>query len=92
MGMMLGFGIFGYLMRKFQYEPAPLVLAFVLSPLLEKAFRQSLILSGGTFTIFLTRPISIGCLILTGVLLITSILPMVRKVMVRIITESEKNG
>jgi putative tricarboxylic transport membrane protein len=92
MGMMLVFGIFGYLMRKFQYEPAPLVLAFVLSPLLEKAFRQSLILSGGTFTIFLTRPISIGCLILTGVLLITSILPMVRKVMVRIITESEKNG
>jgi len=69
-----------------------LVLAYALSPLLEKALRQSLILAGGTFTIFLTRPISIGCLILTGVLLITSILPMIRKVMVRIITESEKNG
>ena len=81
--MMLVFGIFGYLMRKFQYELAPLVLAFVLSPLLEKAFRQSLVLSGGSFTIFFTRPISIGCLILTSVLLITSILPMIRKVMVR---------
>jgi len=88
--MMLGFGIFGYLMRKFQYEPAPLVLAFVLSEMLEKAFRQSLIISGGSFEIFFTRPISIGCLALAAALLIASILPAAQKAMVRIKTESDE--
>jgi putative tricarboxylic transport membrane protein len=90
MSIMLGFGIFGYLMRKFKYEPAPLVLAFVLSKMLEKAFRQSLILSDGGFAIFFTRPISVGCLIVAGALLITSILPMVGKAMKRIKDEAEE--
>jgi putative tricarboxylic transport membrane protein len=52
------FGIFGYLVNKFGFERAPLVLAFVLGPLVEAAFRQSMIISGGNFTIFVTRPIS----------------------------------
>jgi putative tricarboxylic transport membrane protein len=51
-------------MRKFGYEPAPLVLAFVLCPILEQSMRQSLMLSGGSFLIFITRPISVGFLIL----------------------------
>ena len=51
------FGVLGYLMNKFGYEPAPLVLAFVLTPLLENALKQSLILSDGTVGIFFTRPI-----------------------------------
>jgi putative tricarboxylic transport membrane protein len=56
--LMMIFGVLGYLMRKFDYEPAPLILAFVLGPLLEKSLRQSLIMSNGDPTIFLTRPIS----------------------------------
>ncbi len=76
--LMLLFGVVGYLMRKFEYEPAPLVMAFVLSPILEQALRQSLILSGGSFIIFLTRPISIGCLIVAAGLLATSTVSFLR--------------
>jgi putative tricarboxylic transport membrane protein len=56
--IMILFGILGYLMKKYDYEPAPLVLAFVLGPMFENAFRQSLIISGSDPMIFLTRPIS----------------------------------
>jgi putative tricarboxylic transport membrane protein len=90
--LMLLFGVVGYLMRKFEYEPAPLVLAYVLSPLLENALRQSLILSGGSFTIFFARPISGGCLILAVVLLMTSILPFIRKRREKILAEEEEDA
>jgi len=76
--LMLLFGVVGYLMRKFDYEPAPLILAYVLSSLLENALRQSLILSGGSLQIFVTRPISVGCLVLSLILLVSSILPWIR--------------
>lgn len=66
--VMVFFGIFGYLMKKFGYEAAPLVFAFVLFPILENAFRQSLMLSYGDLTIFFTRPISLGFMI-TGIVL-----------------------
>jgi putative tricarboxylic transport membrane protein len=56
--LMILFGVVGYLLKKFQYEPAPLVLALVLGPTLESGFRQSLILSNGSFLIFFSRPIS----------------------------------
>src|SRR5262245_58229239 len=52
------FSLVGLLMKKFEFEPAPLVLAFVLGPLLETALRRSIILSDGSFLIFLQRPIS----------------------------------
>jgi putative tricarboxylic transport membrane protein len=77
--LMLLFGVLGYLMRKFEYEGAPLLLAFVLTPIMENALRQSLILSGGNFNIFLLRPISSGCLIIAALLLITSVFPIFRK-------------
>jgi putative tricarboxylic transport membrane protein len=57
--IMLVFGVGGYLMRKFEYEPAPMVFAFVLSGLFETSFRQSLLMSGGNFLIFFARPISV---------------------------------
>ena len=60
--VMMVFGVLGYLMRKFGYEPAPLVLAFVLGPMLENNLRKSLILSQGDFSIFVERPISLACL------------------------------
>jgi putative tricarboxylic transport membrane protein len=56
---MMIFGILGYLSRKFDYEPAPLILAFVIGPMLEKSLRQSLIISGGNLSIFFLRPISL---------------------------------
>ncbi|MCE5281403.1 MAG: tripartite tricarboxylate transporter permease, partial [Deltaproteobacteria bacterium] len=52
--MMILFGILGYLMKKYDYEPAPLVMAFLLGPMFEGAFRQSLIISGGSPLIFFT--------------------------------------
>jgi len=87
--LMLIFGVAGYLMRKFEYEPAPLVLAYVLSPMLENALRQSLILSSGSFGIFMNRPISASCLIAAAVLLLSSLLPMIRKKRETIVAEAE---
>ena len=57
-GVMIFFGILGFLMKKFEYEPAPLVLAYILGPLFEDNLRRSLNISGGDFSIFFTRPIS----------------------------------
>ena len=56
--LMVLFGAVGYLMQKLGYEPAPLALAYVLGPILETALRQSLTMSGGSFAIFVTRPIA----------------------------------
>ncbi|TFV68205.1 UNVERIFIED_ORG: tripartite tricarboxylate transporter permease [Bacillus sp. AZ43] len=71
MWVMLAAGLIGYLMRKTGFEPAPMVLAFVLGSILEQAFRQSLLLSGGDLTIFVTRPVS-GVLTALVVLVIGS--------------------
>ena len=58
MWVVLGFGVVGWLMKKTGFEPGPLVLAFVLGPILEQSFRQSMLISGGDMTVFVTRPIS----------------------------------
>ncbi|MGA2956045.1 MAG: tripartite tricarboxylate transporter permease [Thermodesulfobacteriota bacterium] len=89
--IMLLFGVVGYLMRKFDYEPAPMVLAYVLTPMLENALRQSLILSGGSFGIFMVRPISAGCLIVAAGLLGSSLLPMIRQKREKIVAEAEED-
>ena len=73
--VMVMFGVLGYLMRKFGYEPAPLVLAFVLGPMLENNLRKSLILSHGDFAIFVSRPISAVCLVLAFAALAAPLLP-----------------
>jgi len=75
--MMLGCGALGYLMRKWAYEGAPLLLALVLGPRLEVAFRQSLMISHGGFGIFVERPVSLVFLLATGGFLL---LPLFRKV------------
>jgi putative tricarboxylic transport membrane protein len=77
--VMIGFGVLGYLMRKFGYEPAPLVLAFVLGPLLENNLRKSLIISDGSFSIFVERPISVTCLIIAVAILLSPLLPWLRQ-------------
>ena len=77
--LMLGFGILGWLMKKYGYEPAPLVLAFVLGPMLENNLRKSLIISEGSLLTFVQRPISAVCLALAVVLLVGPLLPSLRK-------------
>jgi putative tricarboxylic transport membrane protein len=67
--LMVVFGLAGYLMKKFDFEPAPLAMAYVLSPILESSFRQSLSLSGGGFGVFFSRPISLVCMVLVALLL-----------------------
>jgi putative tricarboxylic transport membrane protein len=68
--MMILFGVVGYLMRKWAYEAAPLLLALVLGPKLEVAFRQALMISHGSFTVFVQRPISLAFLLGTLVFLL----------------------
>ena len=77
--VMVVFGAAGYLMRKFGYEPAPLVLAFVLGPLLENNLRKALILSRGDFMTFIERPISGVCLAIAALMLILPLLPSFAK-------------
>jgi putative tricarboxylic transport membrane protein len=74
------FGVLGYLMKKFGYEGAPLVLAMVIGPMMEEALRQSLILSAGSFTIFLSRPISAGFILAAALLLIIPLITRRREV------------
>ena len=61
--IMVIFGLLGYLIRKFEYDSAPLVLAYVLGPLLERSLRQALALSDGSGAIFFTRPVSAALLV-----------------------------
>ena len=79
MGLMLFFGVVGYLMKKFDYEAAPLVLALVLGPMMENALRQSLLMSNGSAGIFFTRPISLVIVLVVLALLILPMLPWVKK-------------
>ena len=72
--IMLVFGILGFLMKKFRYDGAPMILALVLGQKLETSFRRSLIMSQGDFSIFVTRPISLGFLITAALLLIIPII------------------
>jgi len=73
------FGLFGYWMAKHEFEPAPLVLAFVLGPLLEENLRRAMLIARGDATVFLTRPVS-GVLLLIALFLLTlAALPLIRK-------------
>lgn len=74
--IMVIFGILGFLMKRYGYEPAPLVLGFVLGPIFENAFRQSLIISNSNPAIFFTRLLS-ACLIILAIAII--IIPLVSK-------------
>jgi len=66
-GVALFFGILGYVMERWEFPLAPVCLALILGPIAENSLRQTMIMSGGDFTIFFTRPISLILLILTVV-------------------------
>ncbi|NWF92778.1 MAG: tripartite tricarboxylate transporter permease [Syntrophaceae bacterium] len=66
--ILLIFGVFGYVFRKLDYDIAPFLLALIIGPMIEMAFRQSLMRSGGSFSIFWESPISMILLVLSGLL------------------------
>lgn len=68
------FGVLGYFLREFKYELAPLILAYVIGPLIETALRRSLIMSDGSLAIFISRPGSAFFVLITFILLIISLL------------------
>jgi putative tricarboxylic transport membrane protein len=72
--IMLIMGVVGYVLRKFEFDPAPLVLGLVIAPTFELSLRQSLVMSSGNWTIFFTRPIAAALFAVCGVLLVLSAL------------------
>jgi len=83
------FGLVGYVLVKLRCEPAPLLLGFVLGPLLEENLRRAMILSRGDFSTFVTRPISAVLLALAAIVLIVVLLPAVRKKREEVFVEDE---
>jgi putative tricarboxylic transport membrane protein len=77
--IMLIMGVLGYWLRKFNFDPAPLVLGLVISPILEQSLRQSLIMSNGDYLIFFQRPISLGLLGVAVFLLVLAALALIRQ-------------
>ena len=73
-GAMAFFGILGYLIRKGGFPAAPLILAMILGPILERSLQQSLIMSGGELSIFVDSPISAGLLLTGGLLILKPVL------------------
>ncbi len=88
--VMMAFGVLGYLMRKVGYEAAPLVLAFVLGPMLENNLRKALILSQGELLTFVERPISAACLALAAALLVAPLIPALRRRRERVAVEQQR--
>jgi putative tricarboxylic transport membrane protein len=74
--IMTGMGLLGYVLRKFDFEIAPIVLGLVLAPMLELSFRQSLAMSAGSYAIFVTRPITAVMLLLGLALLLLGLRPI----------------
>ena len=87
--IMAVFGVIGYLLRKLDCEPAPLMLGLVLGPLLEENFRRALVLSGGDPSVFLTRPISFVFLLISAALLLMTVLPTIRRRREEVFQEEE---
>ena len=85
---MLIFGAVGYLMRKTGFEPAPLLFAMVIGPIMETALRQSLLHSRGRFNIFFTRPISAVLIGVAILLLVSPLFPRVGRKRAMIVKEA----
>ena len=77
--LMIGFGVLGYLMRKYKFEMPPLILALVLGPMMESNLRLSLLMSQGDPTTFLRRPLSAAFMIVSALLIVLAMLPGIQK-------------
>ena len=77
--LMALFGVLGYVLSKLDCEPAPLLLGFILGPMMEEYLRRAMVLSRGDAMVFLERPISATMLILAAIGLVVVLLPSIRK-------------
>jgi putative tricarboxylic transport membrane protein len=73
------FGVIGYWLIKYDFEPPPMLLGFVLGPLMEENLRRAMLIARGDWTVFFTRPISAVLLGVAIVLLVIAALPKIRR-------------
>jgi putative tricarboxylic transport membrane protein len=78
-GIMTVMGALGYVLRKFDFDTAPVVLGLILAPMMEMSFRQSLAMSSGSYGIFLNRPIALVMLIIGLSMLLLGVRPFLMK-------------
>ena len=83
------FGLVGYVFHRLQCEPAPMLLGFILGPLIEEHLRRALLISHGDPMIFVDRPISLTFLLLAGALVLLLCAPMIRSTRERVFVEEE---
>ena len=88
--MLAAIGIIGYVLTKLDCEPAPLMLGFVLGPIMEENFRRSLMLSFGDPSIFFIRPISLALLVTGAILLLLTTLPALKRTRREAFVESDR--
>jgi putative tricarboxylic transport membrane protein len=72
-------GVLGYVFAKLECQPAPLILGYVLGPMLEENLRRALLMSDGSFAVFFTRPISVAFLAVSASILLATVVPAVRR-------------
>jgi putative tricarboxylic transport membrane protein len=77
--IMLGTGVLGYVLRKLDFETAPIVLGLVLAPMMELSLRQALAMSAGHYAIFVTRPISLTLLAVGALLVVLALRPVISR-------------
>jgi len=73
------FGLLGYLFYKLRCEPAPLILGFILGPMMEENLRRAMLLSRGDATVFFTRPLSLTLLLMAAALVVIVALPQINR-------------
>jgi TctA family transporter len=76
---MAGFGVFGYILKKLECEPAPMILGFILGPMMEGHMQRALLISRGDISVFVREPISAGLLVVAAIALVAALLPSIRK-------------
>ena len=86
-GLLAGFGLLGYVMRKLDYPSAPLILGFVLGDAMERALRQSLMMSQGDLTILVERPLAASMLVIAALILLTPLFARLNRWRLRAVTE-----
>jgi putative tricarboxylic transport membrane protein len=72
-------GLLGYIFHKLECEPAPLILGFILGPMMEENLRRAMLLSRGDPSVFFTRPLSLAFLVMAVAMLIVVALPSIRR-------------
>jgi TctA family transporter len=73
------FGVVGFVWTKLGFSPTPMLLGFVLGPMMEENLRRAMLMARGDVSVFVTRPISLGFIIATGLILLGATVPMMRR-------------